>query len=113
MRSSKAPMALLLSPMACDLATGAKPDVDVECASTQLAESATGASQLWSPPFVAVNCQLRLAVGSESQRDEIVALLAILAQRVDLAEPFGRIHEAIREAQRIGGQASDDRSQAA
>jgi hypothetical protein len=30
-----------------------------------------------------------------------------------LAEPFGRIHEAIREAQRIGERAGDGHGQAA
>jgi hypothetical protein len=40
-------------------------------------------------------------------------LLACLTLHVDLAEPFERIHEAIREAQRIGERGSDVHGQAA
>jgi hypothetical protein len=42
-----------------------------------------------------------LAPGFESDRDAVIALLNTLANHVDLPEPFERIHEAIREAQRI------------
>lgn len=43
----------------------------------------------------------------------VLELLTRLAARVDLAEPFERIHEAIREAQRIGERGPDVHGQAA
>jgi hypothetical protein len=45
--------------------------------------------------------QFELPTDCGADRDSISALLKQLAAHVDLAEPFGRIHEAIREAQRI------------
>src|SRR4051794_20824281 len=44
-----------------------------------------------------------LPIGFESDRDEAIRLLSELAEKIDLAEPFDRIEEAIREAQRLGG----------
>lgn len=41
--------------------------------------------------------------GADADLPEGRELLAELAQRINLAEPFERVHEAIREAQRIGG----------
>jgi hypothetical protein len=43
-----------------------------------------------------------LPIGFESDRSEATRLLTDLVRRIDLAEPFGRIEEAIREAQRLG-----------
>jgi hypothetical protein len=54
-----------------------------------------------------------VAAGHESDRAAAVQLLIELAQRVELAEPFGRIHEAIQEAQRIGRGGQDAHGQAA
>jgi hypothetical protein len=48
-----------------------------------------------------------------SQRETAVELLTILGESVELMEPFGRIHEAIREAQRIGAQGQEPHGQAA
>jgi hypothetical protein len=56
-------------------------------------------------------CELPL--GSESDCDSVVALLTSLAAHVELPEPFVRIHEAIREAQRIGERGTDAHDQAA
>jgi hypothetical protein len=47
--------------------------------------------------------EMQLAPGFQSDRDTIVEALALISPHVEIAEPFGRIHEAIREAQRIGG----------
>jgi hypothetical protein len=113
LRPPAVPLVLVLSRHASDNAGKLKQGLEDESASTHTCEPVGGANQLWSQPFAAFNYQLRHASGSESQRAEIVALLAKLAERVDLAEPFGRIHEAIREAQRIGGHVSDERGQAA
>jgi hypothetical protein len=44
---------------------------------------------------------IELAPGFATDRGPATALLTQLATKVDLAEPFDRIHEAIREAQRI------------
>ena len=43
-----------------------------------------------------------VAAGFESDRAIAAKLLTSLANHVDLMEPFDRIHEAIREAQRLG-----------
>ncbi len=64
----------------------------------------------------AVNCggyDLQFAMGFESDREAVAVLVAQLVRHVDLAEPFGRIHEAIREAQRIGGRCTNANDQAA
>jgi hypothetical protein len=51
--------------------------------------------------------------GYESEKDQASQLLALLGRHVNLAEPFGRIEEAIREAQRLGGDGADTHVQAA
>ena len=63
--------------------------------------------------FSAGNYELQLPFGFESDQAVVLESLALLTQHVDLAEPFGRIHEAIREAQRIGGRTSEVHGQAA
>lgn len=57
--------------------------------------------------------ELQLPFGYERDQGEVVAAFSILTQHVDLAEPFERIHEAIREAQRIGGRGTEANDQAA
>jgi hypothetical protein len=52
-------------------------------------------------------------VANESDREAAIQLLTALAQQVELAEPFSRIHEAIQEAQRIGRGEQDAHGQAA
>jgi hypothetical protein len=54
-----------------------------------------------------------VAPGYESDTELAVTLLTELAQHVELAEPFDRICEAIREAQRIGGEGPEIHGQAA
>jgi hypothetical protein len=56
---------------------------------------------------------VQLPAGFEAEQPTVADLLTLLGQHVDLAEPFGRIHEAIREAQRIGGRTADTHVQAA
>ena len=56
----------------------------------------------WGNPFTLQEYSLQVPIGVESEHDTIVELVDLLRQRVDLLEPFARIHEAIREAQRIG-----------
>lgn len=67
----------------------------------------------WDLPFAAGELWLQLPIGRKSQRDAVVKLIAMLAARVDVTEPFQRIHEAIREAQRIGARGNDVVDQAA
>jgi hypothetical protein len=54
-----------------------------------------------------------LAPGYESDCELVLKPLAELVQYVELVEPFDRIHEAIREAQRIGGEGPEVHGQAA
>ena len=46
--------------------------------------------------------ELALPIGADDSSDQLVKQLENIAKRVDLAEPFERIREAIQEAQRIG-----------
>jgi hypothetical protein len=57
--------------------------------------------------------QCGVAAGHESDQEAATRLLTELAQHVELVEPFGRIHEAIKEAQRIGRGGQDVHGQAA
>jgi len=61
----------------------------------------------------ALNHRWELPPGYETDRMAIESLLTTLAKHVDLAEPFDRIHEAIREAQRIGGRGPEQHGHAA
>ena len=63
--------------------------------------------------FEAGGYELFLPIGFETEKHAVAELVAQLSQHVDLAEPFGRIHEAIREAQRIGGRTVEAHGQAA
>jgi hypothetical protein len=57
--------------------------------------------------FTVADYVCELPAGFDADRDTAIELLTTLASKVDLAEPFDRIHEAIREAQRIGAQVPD------
>ena len=50
---------------------------------------------------------LRVAAGGDSQSEQSIAILAPLAENVELTEPFERIREAIREAQRASSPETD------
>lgn len=52
--------------------------------------------------FMFCDYEFSLPPGFESDRAIVQQNLALLTPHVDLAEPFGRIHEAICEVQRIG-----------
>lgn len=54
-----------------------------------------------------------LPAGFDADRDSASRLLTTLSQHVDLPEPFTRIHDAIREAHRIGESSSEAHSEAA
>jgi hypothetical protein len=57
--------------------------------------------------------QFILPIGFEFDRDEATRLLTELVHYVELIEPFGRIEEAIREAQRLGDRGASTHDQAA
>jgi hypothetical protein len=83
------------------------PGYSAPCGLTSIDRSASGGSEPVFPPlpvlrFTVDSHTLQLPAGFESDRDVVNELIATLAQQVELAEPFGRIHEAIREAQRLG-----------
>jgi hypothetical protein len=67
----------------------------------------------WGSDFYVRDFALNLPAGFEADRDHVLALIELLVQRVDPLEPFQRIHEAIREAQRIGGRSQASHGQAA
>jgi hypothetical protein len=67
----------------------------------------------WCDAFDVCGYSLQLACVSESERDAAQTLLTRLARHVALTEPFDRIHEAIREAHRIGAQNQDEHGRAA
>ncbi len=72
-----------------------------------------GRSESKSRRIVVVESEWWLPPGFEAEHDKVRELLAHLAERVELGEPLERIHEAIREAQRIGGRGQDAYGQAA
>lgn len=57
--------------------------------------------------------ELLLPAGFEAEKHAILEFVTVLSQHVDLSEPFGRIHDAIREAQRIGERTVEAHGQAA
>jgi hypothetical protein len=95
------------------LSTAGEPPGDKLTASTLSIGSACGDHPSWGEPFSMEGYWLQTPVGAESQRGNIVQLVALLLQRVALLEPFERIHEAIREAQRIGSRSQEAHGHAA
>jgi hypothetical protein len=63
--------------------------------------------------FVVGTYQLSLPYGFERDQPLAEEALTLLSQRVDLAEPFARIREAIGEAQRLGAGGTESHAQAA
>lgn len=77
------------------------------------AEGAAASTGLSSTSFSLLGCEWNLPLGYEAEHSAVVELLNLLAKQVDVWEPFDRIHEAIREAQRIGSQGPDANAHAA
>jgi hypothetical protein len=90
-----------------------EPSGDNLHASTRCTASASGDHPSWGNPFSLEGYWLQLPVGAESERPKIVELVGLLLQRVALLEPFERIHEAVREAQRIGSRNQETHGHAA
>jgi hypothetical protein len=108
---SDVPIILVVSRQQCENTKNGDESIN-DTASTPW-RPADNSMMSWSNSLAGFSYEIRLRSTSEPQRDAIEQLLSMLAERVDLAEPFGRIHEAIREAQRIGGRAADETGQAA
>lgn len=110
---SRSPMVLFCGPVAHTPEASPKPD------STALpdASSAAGVQHLHPAAaheaFTAGSYLFQLPFGYESEQLAVTGLLAELARQVDLAEPFDRIAEAIREAQRLGSRDTETHEQAA
>jgi hypothetical protein len=67
----------------------------------------------WSSRIRIRDWFMQLPIGFESEESVVAELAELLMGRVDLIEPFDRIHEAIREAQRIGARGPESHGQAA
>ncbi|MCI0333288.1 MAG: hypothetical protein L0228_08710 [Planctomycetes bacterium] len=106
---AKAPMALLLS--------REEGDHSFDKSYSDNAGFASGAdvSRLghFDGQIAAGGYNLQLPTGSEAEIRAVAEFATQLSQYVDLSEPFGRIHEAIREAQRIGGRTAESHGEAA
>jgi hypothetical protein len=76
-------------------------------------ETASANSEPLSRRFELLQCEWELPIGFEADQPAVAELLQQLAKHVEVWEPFGRIHEAIREAQRIGSQGPNSNAQAA
>ena len=96
------PMAMLLASR-----EPIEPDEIESQAATRIASSPL------SSDFTFGGYQLQVPLGYEADERDVTAALMILSQHVDLAEPFARIRDAIREAQRIGGRGTEAHDQAA
>ncbi len=92
-------------PMACMLAasSGASNSPPDDSAGLASSDSSRRADQF----------EYQLPPGFESERAAVLESLALVARHVDLTEPFGRIREAIFEAQRIGRRSVENHDQAA
>ena len=88
-----------------------RPKLTVPLVRLHPVDSVAGAST--SHPLLVSGHAIELSPGYDSDRDTSIALLTTLSQHVELAEPFQRIHEAIREAQRISQRGNDSHGEAA
>jgi hypothetical protein len=105
--ASEMPFVLVLPRQTGDSEAMPVAPVHSDTASRQDLQDVLGAVPSWSAPFAAFGFQLRHRCAAGMQSCDIIDLLSALAERVDIGEPFGRIHDAIREAQRIGGRVED------
>jgi hypothetical protein len=97
----------------CEVALHARNRFAVPMALVTAIEGAELAAQHGAGAFTVGLNQFRLPDGYEGEQHTVEEAVALLAQRVELIEPFGRIREAIDEAQRISGRGTDTNDQAA
>ncbi len=105
---SSAPMALVLAKLEESHTTTTLDMKLGTAASTANFPGGTRDGQLYVGGY-----ELALPAGFDEERHLILSLMDQLTQHVEIAEPFGRIHEAIREAQRIGTRSTESHGQAA
>lgn len=101
----------IATPMVC--LAGANEEAIVSELGEDSGGDAPQAKLLASRRFVFGGYHWELPGGYEYDQPSVVELLQLLARQVTLSEPFGRIREAIQEAQRIGGRSQDAHGQAA
>jgi hypothetical protein len=97
----------------CEVALHARNRFAVPMALVTSSERAESVAQPVAGVFTIGLNQFQLPNGYESEQHSVEEAVTLLAQRVELTEPFGRIREAIDEAQRIGGRGTDANDQAA
>src|SRR4051794_10676188 len=85
----------------CEVALHARNRFAVPMALVTAIERAELVGQQVAGVFMIGLNQFRLPDGYEGEQHSIEEAVTLLAQRVELTEPFGRIREAIDEAQRI------------
>jgi hypothetical protein len=109
-----APLALVQPARSQQSGTGTSgPRYDNRSASTKEFVEGGNAHPSWGNPFTVCDYLLQLSVGCESETNHVIELVSLLNRRVDLLEPFERIHEAIREAQRLGTRSQEAHGHAA
>ncbi len=92
-----------------------------EAAVATVASDAVSTSDLSAPAYPNLppgrlhvgGYEIELPRAFHMEGEQVATLLTPLIAHVDLAEPFERIHEAIREAQRIGSRGGEAHGQAA
>jgi hypothetical protein len=103
MAQAQAKPQIILTDQSSVLCHRLKSDVPLVC----LVSDAGDASAEAAGQVLVSGHSFELATGFDSDRHAAIALLTVLAKYVDLPEPFGRIREAILEAQRIGERGPD------
>ena len=73
----------------------------------------TGTASSTLQRFLFPELELEVRSSAEGACEEVEPLLRLLAEAIDLAEPFERIREAIYEAQQIGGEGQGGDARAA
>lgn len=110
LREAKLKPAIVLTDQLATLSLRESFDWPLAMIASQSDDSATDSPvKLWAQnevgrvtSFVASGYQIHLPANFESDQSRVTGLLEELAKHVELIEPFDRIHEAIREASRIG-----------
>jgi hypothetical protein len=100
---------IILTDQTSALCHRVKLDVPIVCYRPATASGSMDSNQL----LIISGHAFELAAGYEADRDVAAALMSRLAEHVDLPEPFARIHEAIREAHRIGERGPEAQADAA
>lgn len=104
---------IILTDQASALCHRVKVDVPLACWQAQAVDSSGALAPQFRHLLLVSGHAFELAAGFDADRELATALLARLAEHVDLPEPFARIHDAICEAHRIGERGPEAQSEAA